>query len=165
MTHQTKPRVTSFAPQFLVDDLERSVAYYQGLGFSFGEPWGGFYVIGSLDGFELHLKEAPRNRRSASIAGKTSTSTPRRASTVSSHSTNSVSLTARRSSSPWKRRRGAPRVSTLKILTAISSLSPVRLRNKTTSIAPQVNADVMFRSRYYVAVHVTEGGWSGLDSE
>jgi hypothetical protein len=53
----------------------------------------------------------------------------------------------------------------LKILTAISSLSPVRLRNKTTSIAPQVNADVMFRSRYYVAVHVTEGGWSGLDSE
>jgi len=24
-----KPRVTSFAPQFLVDDLERSIAYYQ----------------------------------------------------------------------------------------------------------------------------------------
>ena len=23
-----KPRVTSFAPQFLVDDLERSIAYY-----------------------------------------------------------------------------------------------------------------------------------------
>jgi hypothetical protein len=43
MTNHTKPRVTSFAPQFLVDDLERSVAYYQRLGFSFGEPWGGFY--------------------------------------------------------------------------------------------------------------------------
>ena len=24
-----KPRVTSFAPQFLVDDLEGSIAYYQ----------------------------------------------------------------------------------------------------------------------------------------
>jgi len=32
MTNQTKPRVTSFAPQFLVDDLERSIAYYQRLG-------------------------------------------------------------------------------------------------------------------------------------
>src|SRR2546428_6480333 len=61
MTNQTKPRVTSFAPQFLVDDLERSIAYYQRLGFSFGEPWGGFYAIGCLDGLELHLKEAPKN--------------------------------------------------------------------------------------------------------
>src|SRR5262249_40871991 len=24
-------------------------------------PWGGFYAIGKLDGFELHLKEAPKN--------------------------------------------------------------------------------------------------------
>ena len=54
-----KPRVTSFAPQFLVDDLARSMAYYQKLGFTFGEPWGGFYAIGQLDGLELHLKEAP----------------------------------------------------------------------------------------------------------
>ena len=57
-----KPRVTSFAPQFLVDDLERSIAYYQKLGFSFGEPWDGFYAIGHLDGLEVHLKEAPRNQ-------------------------------------------------------------------------------------------------------
>jgi catechol 2,3-dioxygenase-like lactoylglutathione lyase family enzyme len=55
------PRVTSFAPQFLVDDLQRSIAYYRKLGFTFGEPWGGFYAIGRLDGLELHLKEAPRN--------------------------------------------------------------------------------------------------------
>jgi hypothetical protein len=34
------PRVTSFAPQFLVDDLARSIAYYQKLGFAFGEPVG-----------------------------------------------------------------------------------------------------------------------------
>jgi catechol 2,3-dioxygenase-like lactoylglutathione lyase family enzyme len=55
-------RVTSFAPQFLVDDLERSIAYYRKLGFSFGEAWDGFYAIGHLDGLELHLKEAPRNQ-------------------------------------------------------------------------------------------------------
>ena len=56
-----EPRVTSFAPQFLVDDLERSIAYYQKIGFTFGEPWEGFYAIGVLDGLELHLKEAPKN--------------------------------------------------------------------------------------------------------
>ena len=55
------PRVTSFAPQFLVDDLERSMAFYRKLGFRFGEPWGGFYAIGHLDGLELHLKAAPKN--------------------------------------------------------------------------------------------------------
>ncbi len=59
-TTTTKSRVTSFAPQFLVDDLTRSIAYYQKLGFTFGEPWGGFYAIGQLDGLELHLKEAPK---------------------------------------------------------------------------------------------------------
>jgi len=61
MTTVRKPRVTSFAPQFLVDDLERSIAYYKKLGFTFGEPWDGFYAIGYLDGLELHLKEAPKN--------------------------------------------------------------------------------------------------------
>jgi len=58
----TTPRVTSFAPQFLVDDLERSIAFYKKLGFTFGEPWDGFYAIGLLDGLELHLKEAPKNQ-------------------------------------------------------------------------------------------------------
>lgn len=56
-----KPRVTSFAPQFLVADIERSIAYYLKLGFTFGAPWEGFYAIGRLDGLELHLKEAPKN--------------------------------------------------------------------------------------------------------
>ena len=56
------PRVTSFAPQFLVGDLERSIAYYEKIGFQFGEPWDGFYAIGHLDGLELHLKEVPRNK-------------------------------------------------------------------------------------------------------
>jgi catechol 2,3-dioxygenase-like lactoylglutathione lyase family enzyme len=61
MTTSVKPRVTSFAPQFLVDDLNRSMAYYRKLGFTFGEPWEGFYAIGRLDGLELHLKEAPKH--------------------------------------------------------------------------------------------------------
>lgn len=61
MGSTTKPRVTSFAPQFLVDDLAKSVAYYEKIGFTFGEPWEGFYAIGQLDGLELHLKEAPKH--------------------------------------------------------------------------------------------------------
>lgn len=59
--NKTQPRVTSFAPQFLVDDLRRSMSYYQRLGFTFAEPWDGFYAIGTLDGLELHLKEAPKS--------------------------------------------------------------------------------------------------------
>lgn len=55
------PRLTSFAPQFLVDDLARSIAYYQRLGFTFSEPWDEFYAIGTRDGLELHLKEAPKH--------------------------------------------------------------------------------------------------------
>ena len=56
-----QPRVTSLAPQFLVDNLTRSMTYYQKLGFTFGNPWDGFYAIGKLDGLELHLKEAPKH--------------------------------------------------------------------------------------------------------
>jgi catechol 2,3-dioxygenase-like lactoylglutathione lyase family enzyme len=56
----TTPRVTSFAPQFLVDDLARAIAYYERLGFAFGDAWDGFYAIGARDGLELHLKEAPK---------------------------------------------------------------------------------------------------------
>ena len=60
-TTTQRPRVTSLAPQFLVDDLQQSITYYRKLGFEFGEPWGGFYAIGLLDGLELHLKQAPKN--------------------------------------------------------------------------------------------------------
>ena len=56
-----RTRLTSFAPQFLVEDLERSIAYYRKIGFMFGEAWDGFYAIGHRDGLELHLKKAPRN--------------------------------------------------------------------------------------------------------
>ena len=58
----TKPRITSFAPQFLVDDLDRSIAFYRDkLGFHFNDPWEGFYAIGIRDGCEIHLKCAPKN--------------------------------------------------------------------------------------------------------
>ena len=57
----TQPRLTSLAPQFLVDDLKRAIAYYEKVGFTFGTPWEGFYAIGELDGLELHLKESPKN--------------------------------------------------------------------------------------------------------
>ena len=61
-TTTMKGRLTSFAPQLLVDDLNRSIAYYKKIGFSFEEPWDGFYTIGHLDGLEVHLKEAPKNQ-------------------------------------------------------------------------------------------------------
>jgi catechol 2,3-dioxygenase-like lactoylglutathione lyase family enzyme len=61
-TITARPRLTSLAPQFLVDDLERSIAYYRDkLGFEFGTPYGGFYAIGHRDGLELHLKCAPKH--------------------------------------------------------------------------------------------------------
>lgn len=55
-----KARLTSFARQFLVDDLARSIAYYLKLGFRFGESWGGFHAIGQMDELKLHLNEAPK---------------------------------------------------------------------------------------------------------
>jgi catechol 2,3-dioxygenase-like lactoylglutathione lyase family enzyme len=54
-------RLTSLAPQLLVDDLGRAIGYYQRLGFAFGEPYEGFYAIGVRDGLELHLKESPKS--------------------------------------------------------------------------------------------------------
>jgi catechol 2,3-dioxygenase-like lactoylglutathione lyase family enzyme len=56
-----KSRLTSLAPQLLVEDLARSISFYEKLGFTFGDPWGGFYAIGQLDGLELHLKESPKS--------------------------------------------------------------------------------------------------------
>ena len=55
------PRIRSFAPQLLVDDLDRAIAFYRDvLGFSFGDVYRGFYVIGECDGFAVHLKCAPK---------------------------------------------------------------------------------------------------------
>lgn len=55
-------RLTALAPQFLVDDLERAIAFYRDvLGFRFDAPWQGFYAVGERDGMQIHLKEAPKN--------------------------------------------------------------------------------------------------------
>jgi catechol 2,3-dioxygenase-like lactoylglutathione lyase family enzyme len=66
-TTHAAPRFTSLAPQFRVSDLARSIEYYERLGFTFGEPWDGFYAIGIRDGLELHLKEAPRTEAERSF--------------------------------------------------------------------------------------------------
>ena len=57
----TASRIRTFAPQLLVDDLDEAIKFYSDvLGFSFGPPWGGFYAIGERDGFQVHLKCAPK---------------------------------------------------------------------------------------------------------
>ena len=59
----TSPRITSFAPQLLVDDIERAIEFYNDvLGFSFGPTWRGFYAVGERDGVAVHLKCAPKTR-------------------------------------------------------------------------------------------------------
>ena len=54
-----RPRVTSFAPQLLVDDLARAIAFYRKLGFTFGEPWDGFYAQCVANGVTVLKALAP----------------------------------------------------------------------------------------------------------
>lgn len=61
MRQSLTSRLTSLAPQLLVEDMNRSISFYEKLGFTFGDPWEGFYAIGYLDGLELHLKEPPKS--------------------------------------------------------------------------------------------------------
>jgi catechol 2,3-dioxygenase-like lactoylglutathione lyase family enzyme len=54
-------QVTGIAPQFLVDDLDRAIAYYRDrLGFELDFEYQSFYAGVSRDGFSIHLKHAPR---------------------------------------------------------------------------------------------------------
>ena len=51
--------VTGIAPQFLVDDLERAIAYYcDKLGFELDFKYQSFYAAVRRDGFAIHLKQA-----------------------------------------------------------------------------------------------------------
>lgn len=55
-------KVTGISPQFLVDDLQRSIEYYcQRLGFDLDFQYEDFYASVSKDGCAIHLKEAPKN--------------------------------------------------------------------------------------------------------
>ena len=53
--------LTGIAPQFLVDDLERAIAYYcDKLGFALDFKYESFYAAVSRDGCAIHLKCAPK---------------------------------------------------------------------------------------------------------
>jgi catechol 2,3-dioxygenase-like lactoylglutathione lyase family enzyme len=54
-------RITAIAPQFLVDNLDRSIDYYRDrLGFQLDFVYEGFYASVSRDGCAIHLKHAPK---------------------------------------------------------------------------------------------------------
>lgn len=59
-------RLTGIAPQFLVNDLDRAIAYYcEKLGFQVDFVYESFYASVTRDGFSIHLKHGPR------LAGET----------------------------------------------------------------------------------------------
>jgi uncharacterized glyoxalase superfamily protein PhnB len=60
VTVQSAARITGIAPQFLVDDLDRAIAYYRDkLGFKLDFIYESFYAAVSRDGFAIHLKDGP----------------------------------------------------------------------------------------------------------
>jgi catechol 2,3-dioxygenase-like lactoylglutathione lyase family enzyme len=61
MTVRSATRIAGIAPQFLVDDLDRAIAYYRDrLGFELDFNYESFYAAVSRDGFAIHLKCAPK---------------------------------------------------------------------------------------------------------
>jgi catechol 2,3-dioxygenase-like lactoylglutathione lyase family enzyme len=57
----TAAQIAGIAPQFLVDDLDRAIAYYRDrLGFALDFTYQSFYASVSRDGFAIHLKHAPK---------------------------------------------------------------------------------------------------------
>lgn len=60
-TPKPEPKITSLAPQFLVDDLPAAIAWYRDrLGFETDFVYESFYASVSRDGFSIHLKCAPK---------------------------------------------------------------------------------------------------------
>jgi catechol 2,3-dioxygenase-like lactoylglutathione lyase family enzyme len=58
---QGATQLTGIAPQFLVDDLDRAIAYYRDkLGFELDFAYQSFYASVTRDGFAIHLKHAPK---------------------------------------------------------------------------------------------------------
>lgn len=61
MTGGSAPQITGIAPQFLVDDLDRAIAFYRDrLGFEVDFTYQSFYAGVSRDGCAIHLKHAPK---------------------------------------------------------------------------------------------------------
>jgi catechol 2,3-dioxygenase-like lactoylglutathione lyase family enzyme len=55
--------VVGIAPQFLVEDVDRAIAYYgDKLGFQLDFKYESFYAAVVRDGFAIHLKNAPKFR-------------------------------------------------------------------------------------------------------
>jgi catechol 2,3-dioxygenase-like lactoylglutathione lyase family enzyme len=62
VTERSTAQITAIAPLFLVEDLERAIAYYRDrLGFTLNFVYDDFYASVSRDGFGIHLKHAPRS--------------------------------------------------------------------------------------------------------
>ena len=58
---EASTKITSLAPQFLVDDLSAAIDYYRDrLGFELDFVYESFYASVSRDGFSIHLKCAPK---------------------------------------------------------------------------------------------------------
>ena len=54
-------QITGIFPQFLVEDLDRAIAYYcDKLGFTLDFIYESFYASVSRDGFAIHLKHGPK---------------------------------------------------------------------------------------------------------
>jgi len=61
VTTSDAPKLTGIAPQFLIDDLGRSIEYYcRRLGFELDFNYETFYASVSRDGCSIHLKCAPK---------------------------------------------------------------------------------------------------------
>jgi len=60
-TTRRAAKITGIVPQFLVDDLDRAIAYYRDqLGFEVAFIYESFYAAVTRDGFAIHLKCAPK---------------------------------------------------------------------------------------------------------
>ena len=61
MTARSAAQITGIAPQLLVDNLDRAIAYYRdSLGFELDFQYASFYASVTRDGFAIHLKQAEK---------------------------------------------------------------------------------------------------------
>ena len=61
MTARSAAQITGIAPQLLVDNLDRAIAYYRdSLGFELDFQYESFYASVTRDGFAIHLKQAEK---------------------------------------------------------------------------------------------------------